>query len=188
MQDGKAPYAPRAALTAESTLQDFLDLTSARCETCETEICRGCGSADGSSNNGEEASTKGECCAEGRVIALFEVRIPAWFFLTDSKTGKRSLIRSILRRSSLRSTRSTPSTTCNVPPRPREEEDQRRRSASAPVRKGSAPVRGTVPAPAWAPMLTEVQLLLWLVAVPGTRTKTTKLSTTTIARWTTATG
>ena len=87
-QDGKAPFAPRATLTADSTLQDFLDLTSARCETCETDICRGCGSAFGSSDNGGEASTKGECCAEGRVIALFEVCYSRGLFFSGFERKK----------------------------------------------------------------------------------------------------
>ncbi|GAA5993591.1 hypothetical protein JCM10908_000129 [Rhodotorula pacifica] len=69
-------------LTAESKLQAFLDLTIARCEACGgVEICRGCGIAferegqgeDGQGSGEEEGRKKGECCAEGRAIAIFEL-------------------------------------------------------------------------------------------------------------------
>ncbi|GAA5887962.1 hypothetical protein JCM3774_001498, partial [Rhodotorula dairenensis] len=73
--------ATRIPLTADSKLQDFLELTTRRCKTCTrdgaaaVEICRGCGvpfGPAGADDDEDETRAKGECCAEARAIALFE--------------------------------------------------------------------------------------------------------------------
>ncbi|GAA5871136.1 hypothetical protein JCM8547_001468 [Rhodosporidiobolus lusitaniae] len=56
-------------LTPTSSLETYLSLASTTCSSCSTLLCRGCWA----SLPNDEGKGSGECCAESRVIVLFEL-------------------------------------------------------------------------------------------------------------------
>ncbi|GAA6043850.1 hypothetical protein JCM8097_007237 [Rhodosporidiobolus ruineniae] len=56
-------------LTPTSTLPSYLSLAAATCPACNTKLCRGCWSA----LPNDEGRGEGECCAEGRVVVVYEL-------------------------------------------------------------------------------------------------------------------
>ncbi|GAA6023489.1 hypothetical protein JCM10207_006215 [Rhodosporidiobolus poonsookiae] len=66
---GEIRAVDKLPLTPTSTLASYLALGGATCPSCAKEVCRGCW---GFLPN-EEGTGAGECCAQGRVVVIFQL-------------------------------------------------------------------------------------------------------------------